>query len=207
MAAWLNLFLVLEEIRTVTLVAGVIAVVIALLGIKDFFLMRQGPTLSIPESAKQGLFARMRGLLSADSMPALLMGTVTLAVAANTYELLCTSGFPLVYTRALTLSELSPGSYYMYLTLYNVIYVAPLLAIVVAFTLTLGSRKLSEAQGRLLKLLSGLMMLGLGTVLIAAPDLLDNWLTAVGLLVGAVLVTLLAHLAGRPRTQKDASAG
>ena len=199
MAAWLNLFLVLEGVRAVTLVAGAVAVALALVNIKDFFWFRRGPSLTIPERAKPGLFDRMRGLISADNLPALLVGTVTLAIAANTYELLCTSGLPMVYTRALTLSDLSTSGYYLYLALYNVIYILPLLAILGVFTLSLGGRKLSEFQGRLLKLLSGVMMLGLGLVLLAAPDLLDNWLTAVGLLAVAIAATAGAYALDRLR--------
>lgn len=192
MAAWLNLFLVLQGIGVITTIAGAIAVAVAVVNIKDFFFFGSGVTLSISGRAKPKLFARMRGLLAAESLPTLMAGTVALAIAANTYELLCTSGFPLVYTRILTLSELPAISYYLYLALYNVVYVLPLLVIVVIFTLTLGARKLTEEQGRLLKLLSGLMMLGLGLVLIAAPDLLNNVLTAALLLVlsGAVAALL-----------------
>ncbi len=199
MAAWLNLFLVLEGVRAVTLVAGAVAVALALVNIKDFFWFRRGPSLTIPEHAKPGLFDRMRGLISADNLPALLVGTVTLAIAANTYELLCTSGLPMVYTRALTLSELSTSGYYLYLALYNVIYILPLLAILCVFTFSLGGRKLSEFQGRMLKLLSGVMMLGLGLVLLAAPDLLDNWLTAVGLLAVALAAAAGAYALERLR--------
>jgi len=52
----------------------------------------------------------------------LLLGAVTLALAANSYELLCTVGFPLVYTRTLTRHPLSSGGYYFYLALYNLIW-------------------------------------------------------------------------------------
>jgi hypothetical protein len=58
--------------------------------------------------------------------------------------------------------------------------------------LTLGARKLSEREGRVLKLLSGLMMLGLALVLLLAPELLDNLLTAVALIAAAALVTWVA---------------
>ena len=89
-----------------------------------------------------------------------------LALAANMYELLCTAGFPMVYTRTLTLHGLESSTYYLYLALYNLIYVIPLIIIVGVFTLTLGARKLTVNQGRLLKLLSGLMMLELVTALV-----------------------------------------
>lgn len=76
-----------------------------------------------------------------------------------------------------------------YLALYNVVYVLPLAAIVVVFVVTLGSRKLQEREGRALKLLSGVMMLGLGAALLFAPGLLHRLGLAVGLLVVAIAVT------------------
>jgi MFS-type transporter involved in bile tolerance (Atg22 family) len=131
----------------------------------------------------------MRRLVAADRLPSMIAGTIVLAAAANSYELLCTAGFPLVFTRVLTLHELSAAERYLYLTLYNAIYVLPLATVVVVFGVTLGSRKLSEAEGRALKLLSGLMLLGLGVVLVVAPALLQQPWVAVGLLASALAAT------------------
>jgi hypothetical protein len=97
----------------------------------------------------------------------------------------------MVYTRVLTLNELSDGGYYAYLVLYNLIYVLPLLVIVLLFVWTLGSRKLQEREGRVLKLVSGLMMTGLGGLLLLAPESLDNLVTALVLLGGALVVAFL----------------
>ncbi len=193
MAAWLNLFLWLGELRLVTLGAGVLAVLVALVNVKDYFWFRRGPSLSIPDGAKPGLYQRMRGLLRADSLPALTLGTVALAIVANSYELLCTAGFPMIYTRILTLAGLSPLAHYLYLGLYNLIYVLPLLVIVLVFARTLGGRKLSESEGRVLKLVSGLMMLGLGSLLLFAPGALNNPLAALALLGLAVGLTWVIH--------------
>lgn len=191
MTAWLNVFLWAGELKAITLIAGLVAMGIALINIKDYFWFKQGVSLSIPEKAKPGLYQRMRNLVRAGSLPAMLAGTAVLAVAANTYELLCTSGFPMVYTRMLTLEELSPGAYYAYLAAYNLIYILPLLAIVLVFSLKFGTRKLSEEEGRVLKLLSGVMMFSLGAVLVFAPDLLNQVWTAIVLLVGAIVITAL----------------
>ncbi len=206
MAAWLNLFLLAKELQAVTWIAGAAAVLIALINIKDYFRFKQGISLSIPESAKPGLFKRMRGLVEAASWPAMLAGAATLALAANTYELLCTAGFPMVYTRVLTLHHLSDTGYYLYLALYNVVYVLPLLAIMLAFTYTFGMHKLTEREGRILKLLSGTMMLGLGIALLVAPELLNNLFAATALLVAAGSVTALIAATDRWRqkgTGKD----
>lgn len=206
MAAWLNVFLLVGQSQAITVGAGLVAVAVALINIKDYFWFKRGVTLSIPDSAQPGLFARMRGLLRADNLAAMLIGTVVLAVIANTYELLCTAGFPMVFTRILTLNELPTAGYYLYLVLYNIVYVLPLMAIVGAFTVTLGARKLSEEGGRRLKLLSGMMMLGLGAVLLAAPAALDNVLTAFALLAAAVAVTFLVVLLDKRRLRGPAKA-
>lgn len=185
MAAWLNLFLVIGHLRFITLIAGLVALAIGLMNVKDFFWFKKGPSLSIPESSRPALFQRMTHLISASNGLTLLAGAASLAVVANLYELLCTSGFPMVYTRILTLSDLSYSGYYGYLALYNLIYVAPMALIVCGFCLTLGARKLTEYQGKVLKLLSGNMMLALGGILLIWPDILHSVVGAVGILVFA----------------------
>ena len=191
MAAWLNLFMLVGQLAVITAAGGVIALLVGGINVKDFFFFRQGVSLTIPESAKPRLFERMRGLLKAPALPEMLAGTAVLAVSANAYELLCTAGFPMVYTRVLTLRDLSTFQYYQYLALYNVVYVVPLAVIVAAVTVSLGARKLTEWQGRQLKLVSGLMMLSLGAVLIIDPALLNNILASVLLLAGVIAVSLV----------------
>ena len=174
MAAWLNLFLLIGSLPWVTAAAGLVALLMAAVNLKDYLFFHQGITLSIPEGGKADIFQRARRVLNAGNLPAMLATTVLLAIAANFYELLCTAGFPMVFTRLLTLQESSTTQHYLYLALYNVIYVLPLLLIVLAFVRSMGARKLSEREGRLLKLLSGLMMFGLGLLLLLAPEKLGN---------------------------------
>lgn len=186
MSAWLNFFLYVGEFKIMTAIAGVIALGIAGVNIKDFFFFKRGISLVIPEAAKPKLFERMRGLLKATSILSMLVGAAILAVAANTYELLCTAGFPMVFTRILTLHDLSRPQYYLYLVFYNVVYIVPLAVIVLVATFTLGARKLSERQGRNLKLVSGLMMLCLGVALLVDPALFSNIYVSAGLLFAAL---------------------
>lgn len=199
MAAWLNLFFLTGRVAMVTTVAGVIALIAGAINVKDFFAFKKGVTLSMSDETRGKLTARMRTLLRAPSLWSLLAGTAVLAILANAYELLCTAGFPMVFTRVLTLHELPPSTYYFYLVMYNVVYVIPLALVVAVFVYTLGSRKLTEYQGRTLKLLSGAMMLSLGGVLLLRPELLNNPLAAAGLLAGAVAVTALLSLLLRKR--------
>jgi len=197
MAAWLNVFQLFGHLAWVTLAAGALAVFVGAVNVKDFFAFEKGLTLSIPESKKPDIFRRTRGILGADNLPAMIAATAFLAIAANFYELLCTAGFPMVYTRLLTLADLSPAARYGYLAAYNAIYVLPLAAIVVVFARSLGARKLSEREGRLLKLMSGTMMLELGALLLLAPERVSQVGIAFGLMAVAGLVTYIAAKATR----------
>lgn len=132
-------------------------------------------------------------------MPAMIAATAFLAIAANFYELLCTAGFPMVYTRLLTLVDLSPAGRYGYLAAYNLIYVVPLAAIVAVFAGSLGARKRSERAGRLLTLMSGVMLLELGSLLLLAPERVSQVGIAFGLMAVAVGITFIAA-----KLQRDA---
>lgn len=192
MAAWLNVFQLLGALSWITLTAGVLAIVVGTLNIKDFFVSEKRLSLSIPKSAKPGIYRRARAILQSGSPTAMVAATIVLAVAANFYELLCTAGFPMVFTRILTLTVEATSSRYGWLALYNLIYVTPMFLIVLAFVGTLSAHKLSEREGRLLKLLSGTMMFELGLLLTFMPTWLNNPVVIAALLVVALLVTIIA---------------
>lgn len=191
MTAWLNFFLLTDHLKLITTIAGFIAVCFGLINIKDYFIYKQGITLSMSGSTQSKLMTRMRKLIQTSHWPAMISATVVLAIAANSYELVCTAGLPMIYTRILTIHNLSDSQYYLYLILYNLIYILPLLVIVLIFCSTLGNKKLSEHEGRILKLLSGSMMTGLGIILLVTPDWLNNMLVSIAVLAGAILFTIM----------------
>jgi glutaredoxin len=170
MAAWLNVFLVIGLSRAVQIGLGGIAFFIGVVNVKDFFALYQGLSLSIPESAKPGLYARTRRILQADNLAGALVGVIVLAGLVNTIELLCTAGFPAVYTQILTMHHLPTWEYYGYLGLYNLAYILDDSLMVTIAVVTLSRRKLQERAGRWLKLASGLVMAGLGAILLLAPE-------------------------------------
>ena len=192
MFALFNTLLLTETyIKVVSVIAGAIALFIGVLNIKDFFAAKQGPTLSIPEEQREKTFKRIRKLVKSPSLLFMLGGTVVLAVTVNFYELLCTLGFPLVYTSRLTSLHLPLLQYYLYLLFYNVVYVIPLIVILLLFTFTLGKTKLSEWQGQQLKLLSGLMLLFFGVCFLIDYQLLETVWTPIALLGLSALLTLV----------------
>lgn len=169
MAAWLNLFLLVGLSRISQLVIAAIALFAGALNIKDFFAFGRGISLAIPSAAKPGIYARMRRILQAESLVGAIVGAVVLALLIQIVEFLCTSGFPALFTRILTLQSLDTASYYGYLLLYNVAYMLDDVVILGIGVYTLSQHRLQEREGRWLKLISGLVMVGLGIYLVLAP--------------------------------------
>ena len=89
-------------------------------------------------------------------------------------ELLCTAGFPALYTHILSTQALATWQYYGYLGLYNAAYIFDDALMVTIAVITLGRHKLEEREGRWLKLISGAVMIGLGLLLLVKPDLLSG---------------------------------
>lgn len=170
MAAWLNVFLAVGLSQPVRLLLAGVALLIGGFNVKDFFAPGRGFSFSIPEGAKPGLVARMRGVMQNQALAASLVGVAALAVVVNLVELLCTAGLPAIYTAVLAQQQLDTAAHLAYLALYIVGYIADDALMVTLAVLALRSGKLTERAGRGLKLLSGVVMLALGLVLLLRPD-------------------------------------
>lgn len=170
MAAWLNVFMLIGFARHAQIALGILAVFIGLVNVKDFFAFGRGFSFSIPQSAKPGIYARMRQIVMTKYITVALAGAVVLAVLVNTIELLCTAGLPALYTEILTFRNYPWWENYLYLSLYIVAYMFDDTIMLVIAVVTLSHRKLQEREGRWLKLISGLVILALGAAMLFKPD-------------------------------------
>jgi glutaredoxin len=169
-AAWLNAFLLVGMSKAINYAIASTAILIGAINIKDYFGVNNGFSLSIPASAKPGLYARMRATVISDSLLVSLATATTLAIIVNFVELLCTAGFPAVYTSILAQHHLTSAEHYVYLGLYILGYMADDTLMVGAAVIALSSQKLTERTGQWLKLLSGVVMLLLGAIMLLKPE-------------------------------------
>ncbi len=128
MAAWLNLFMFIGYTEIMRTIIALIALAFGAINVKDFFSFKKGFSLTIPDSAKPKLFKKMRSITQEEMSVGLIVGTILLAVFVNLIELACTLGLPAIYTRILTLQNLPPLTYYLYLALYNIVYIVLMFA-------------------------------------------------------------------------------
>jgi thiol-disulfide isomerase/thioredoxin len=172
MAVWLNVFMFMGFTGIVRIILALLALVVGIINIKDFFFFKKGISLSIPDTVKPKIFGKMRKIIQSDSVPTVLFGTIFLAFSVNLFEFLCTAGFPAIFTKVLVDQNLSPIMYYAYMLLYVLCYMIDDAIIVSIAVITLRSKKMTEGIGKWLKLISGLLMLGLAFAMIFAPELL-----------------------------------
>jgi thiol-disulfide isomerase/thioredoxin len=180
-------------INITSIIVGIVACIIGILNIKDFFYFKQGFSLGIPENKREVTFKRMRKLVKSPSILVMLGGTIFIAISVNFFELLCTFGFPLYFTNRLAIENLPTLTYYSYILLYTIVYVIPLFIILILSTYSLGIKKLSEWQGRILKLFPGIFLFSFGIIMIIDYQLLQgNNLLFLLLLIGIdITITII----------------
>ncbi len=182
---------------------SLLALFFAAINIKDYFWYKEGLSFTIDDAQKPGLYKRMRRVLQAgDSLGALLLATVGLAVGVSLVEFSCTAGFPVLWTNLVAAQAVTPLTFALLLLLYMVIYQIDELGIFLAAVITLRVSKLEEKHGRILKLIGGTLMLTLAAVMLIKPALMNDLGSSViifGVAFGAALLVLLAHRVILPR--------
>lgn len=203
-----TVFAVLSFAPAVRIVVAVLAAVFAAINIKDFFWYKAVVSLSIPEASKPGIYDRMRRVLaSAQSLPALVTSTVILAAGVSFVELACTAGFPVLWTNIVAGRGVSAVEFGLLLGLYMLVYQIDELIIFAVAVATMRVTKLQERQGRMLKLLSGMLMFSLAIVMLVQPSLLNDVRTSLivfAAAAGATLLVLAVDRGIRSRQRVDA---
>lgn len=202
-AGLFTMFTILPFTGWIQVIVALVALFFALVNIKDYFWYKEGISFTIADEQKPGIYRRMRQVMNAgDSLPALVGATVVMAAGVSLVEFSCTAGFPVLWTNLLASQEVTATGFLLLLLLYMVIYQLDEIVIFGAAVFSLRATRLEEKQGRMLKLVSGMLMLSLAAVMLVNPSLMNDlgmvlwvFLFAFG---GAALV-LLVHRVILPR--------
>jgi thiol-disulfide isomerase/thioredoxin len=173
MAAWMNAFIIAGHLRFIQIAISLLAIVFGLINIKDYFYFGKGISLIIPEDKKPKIMESMKSLMNPKTgLVMTLIGVSSLAFMVNLVELLCTAGFPAVYTKILAGYKLPWFGYYFYLLIYIIMYMIDDIMIFTVVVLTMTSKRFTEKYGKLSKLISGIIILILGLIMFFNPGLL-----------------------------------
>jgi len=179
-ASWLNLFLVLGQIKIITVGAGIAIILFGLFLMKDYLSgvickickVDEGET-DFFTKIERFLFEKMQKVSEKDMpLPLLLLSVAIIAAGINLVELVCSLGLPLAFTKTLTNMQLPTASYYFYILIYTIFYMIDDFALFLIAVFTLRSTGMQDKYLRSIKLISAFVLVLLGLALIFKPGLL-----------------------------------
>ena len=171
MAAWLQLILFLGFIVWVRTLIGLLAVTAGGFNLKSYIKEKNDSGCKVTGGEKRQLvFAKMKAIAQQNSLWLALGGIILLAFAVNLVELVCSAGFPAVFTQVLSLSDLASWQYYGYILLYIFFFMIDDIIIFAIAMFTLKATGISTKYGKWSKLIGGVLMLILGILLIFKPE-------------------------------------
>jgi glutaredoxin len=195
-----------EHLGVIRVGVALIALVVGAINVKDYVAFKRGISLTIPDRAKPRIYRGGRAIRDTDRPLAAVLGTtVAMAAGISVVELPCTAGFPVIWSGILRTQGIDGAAFVGLLAVYLLVYVLDELILFGIILVTLRIEHFQERHGRLLKLIAGTVMLGLGAVLLLAPELMENLLFATLLMTGAVGTALLVDRVHRRRSKVDAA--
>ena len=174
MTLWLNIFDFIGFIAPLRIAIALIAIIAGLINIKELFFFRKGVTLMVQDRHVGPLKRKITEVAKSireRSILALIAASLTLGIFASLVELPCTAGFPIIYTGILSGMDLNVVTHYLFLVLYNVVYVLPLLTIITIVGFTMHEDQISKDKMAIIKYIGGVVMVLLGIILLTNPAL------------------------------------
>jgi len=173
MTAWLNIFLAMRYVTLTRILIGIFGISFGIWRIREFLTWRPGVCKVVNHSKSQEkIMDKMKNILKPSTVPATILGVISLAFGVNLIEFFCSAGFPVMYTRILALQNISGIQYYFYLFFYNILYMLDDLLVFGFAFFTLGRFGFSDKYNKYSTLVAGLLILVLGILLIFKPEFL-----------------------------------
>jgi glutaredoxin len=173
LAAWLNVFLLIGALLWVRLAVGCVALASGAYYLHAFATDAAAECKVTNLAQRRRIMDALRASVYEKRFLLAVAGIVVLAVAVNLIELLCSAGIPAVFTDVLAMTGLPSWQRYLYLLLYVLVFMLDDAAIFVIAMMTLAATGMTSRYLRLSHLLGGIGMIGIGTLLLFAPDLLN----------------------------------
>lgn len=178
LTAWLNLFLAISYVNLTRILIGVFALGVGVWQIRNFINYRPGVCevtdgkRGFQEKIRNGLKNHAKKLVLSPLNLGILGGIIALALGVNLIEFFCSAGLPAVFTRILTLNQVSGLNYHFYLLIYTFVFMLDDLIIFSLAVFALSKMAFTEKYNYWATLIGGILILILGLLLIFKPELL-----------------------------------
>ena len=171
MSAWLNILLFIGFIVWVRVAIAVFALGAGAFSLNKYRQHQTGCLVENGEKRKK-TFEQLKKITYDKNLLMALLGIIALAFAVNLVELLCSAGFPAIFTQILALNQLPLIQYYLYILLYVVFFMADDILIFIIAMKTLEATGISTKYAKYSHLIGGILMVLIGALLIIKPEYL-----------------------------------
>jgi thiol-disulfide isomerase/thioredoxin len=171
MAAWLNILLFIGLIVWVRVAIALFALGAGAFSLKKFWQHHTGCIVENDEKRKK-TFEKLKKITYDKNLLVALFGIIALAFAVNLVELLCSAGFPAIFTQILALHQLPPFQSYFYIFLYIFFFMLDDIIVFVVAMKTLETTGISTKYSKYSHLIGGILMLAIGALMIIKPQYL-----------------------------------
>ena len=169
MLSWLNITVIFGKILYLRLLIGVVAIVGGAWNIKTGLKKDDGCDVVDVDQRKK-LRKRIQGISSQSVFILAILGIMGLAISVNLIELLCSAGFPVLFTQVLSLNHLSNLQYIGYLLLYVFFFLLDDLVVFIIAMKTSELTGISTKYGKYSHLVGGAVMILLGILMVLKPE-------------------------------------
>jgi len=184
-----TIFSYVGYLKWIQVLIGLLALAFGIVNLKDYFWYKEGVSFTISDKHKPKMYQNMRSTVTTPrSLIGLVTSTAVLAVGVSLIEFACTAGFPVIWSNLMLTNDVTTITFFALLGVYMVIYLVDELFIFGTAVATMKASKIEEKHGRILKLISGSVILTLSIVMLINPDLMNQF--------GTSLIVFSASLAG-----------
>jgi len=170
MAAWLNLILFLGFIVWVRAGIGILALAGGGYSLKKFLTEKEAGCKVTGSEKRQKFFQKLKFIVNQNNLWVALGGIIALAFMVNLVELICSAGFPAVYTQVLAFNGIPSWQYYLYILLYIFFFMLDDLFVFFVAMITLEMTGVTTKYSRYSQAIGGAIMLIIGLLLILKPE-------------------------------------
>lgn len=171
MTAWLNLFIFIGLVTWIRIIIGLIAFYAGYINIKEFINEPKGcPVTGVKK--RQKVFNKLKKYIQEKNFLLGALGLFALAFMVNLVELICSAGLPAVFTQVLAMNDLTTIQHYSYIITYILFFMLDDLLVFSIAMITMQETGLSTKYSHYTRLIGGIIMFVIGTLMIIKPELL-----------------------------------
>jgi cytochrome c biogenesis protein CcdA/glutaredoxin len=191
-----TLFSYIGYLKWIQIIVALVAIGFGLINMKDYFWYKEGVSFTISEKHKPKLYKNMRdSVVTPRSLVGLISSTAVMAAGVSLIEFSCTAGFPVIWSNIMIANNVSGLYFALLLGLYMLIYLLDEIGVIAVASITMKATRVEEKHGRLLKLISGTIMLALGIVMLIDPAIMNKLSSSLGVFVIALAIAALIYIA------------